>query len=167
MSAIPAAARSFLMGCIIDWTGVLKAPQICRGGRRKDLVISGRKVALWASMIRGVTGGKAFEVTQAQPCLVPVPFRQTSTPHATSRKRPGFQRPGCCSSSRGVRFARSRRSCRSRRTRTSRGSSRTTKRCARFARSSRDRRSASPARSDSDASSSRKACARSARRPCR
>jgi hypothetical protein len=37
------------MGCIIDWTGVLKAPQIAGGRREKLLAVSGRKVALLAS----------------------------------------------------------------------------------------------------------------------
>ena len=40
--------------------------------------------------------------------------RQTSTPPATSRKRPGCPKPACCSCSRAARSARSRRSCRSR-----------------------------------------------------
>src|SRR5688572_23918898 len=109
ISAIEAAAQCFLMGCIIDWTGVLKAPQIVRAALAKIWGFQAEK-SHYGLDDPGCYCGKVFEVTQAQSCLVPVPFRQTSTPHATLRRRPGFQRPGCCSSSRGVRFARSRRS---------------------------------------------------------
>src|SRR4026209_3032997 len=61
-STIPAAARSFLMGCIIDWTGVLKAPQIAGAAAIKNWRFQAKKPHHGLHDPRRYCG-KAFEVT--------------------------------------------------------------------------------------------------------
>src|SRR6186997_2602860 len=84
MTTIPAAATTVLMGCIIDWTD--------RPESTTDHWVVAAEISRFQAEKSdhgpddpGDNHGKAFVITQAQPCLVL--SRQTSTPHATSRKR--------------------------------------------------------------------------------